>query len=232
MLRRVPAQGIGGGQEFACERCLKGGGLNGIQRPPVVLVPQRLRSLRSLGEPANALRRKPHDNPPADAGAQSPSIPLRACVPPAGPRGRPAGWPQRPSPLTPRILPSQEPRHRNGATAETATNARPGDPCAPPAPLPHSAPFRSPNRQRLLVCPAANASRPNRFQRGETVPAVSAPSAGYTPAVADSPSKKTSAPVRGLAPARLMRRGGFDARGATPLNQTTPPARSQAHSPP
>ncbi len=134
-----------------------------------------------------------HDNPPADAGAQSPSIALRACIAPAGPRGRPAGWPQRPSPLTPRILPSQEPRRRNGATAETATNPRPGGPCAPPAPLPHSAPFRSPDRQRLLVCPAANASRPNRFQRGETAPTVSAPSAGYTPAVADSPGKKTSA---------------------------------------
>ena len=33
---------------------------------------QRLRSLRSLGEPAHALRRKPHDNPPADAGGRSP----------------------------------------------------------------------------------------------------------------------------------------------------------------
>jgi hypothetical protein len=49
-----------------------GGGLNGFRPPQRLRVPQRLRSLRSLGEPANALRRKPHDNPPADAGARSP----------------------------------------------------------------------------------------------------------------------------------------------------------------
>ena len=46
------------------------------------------------------------------------------------------------------------------------------------------------------------------------------------------PAKRLRPTARRLATARLMRRGGFDARGATPLNDPTPPARSQAHSPP
>ena len=46
------------------------------------------------------------------------------------------------------------------------------------------------------------------------------------------PEKRLRSTARRLATARLMRRGGFDARGATPLNEPTPPARSQAHSPP
>ena len=165
----------------------RGGGLNGFRLPPRLRVSQRLRSLRSLGEPANALRRKPHDNPPADAGSRSPSIPLRACVPPAGPRGRPAGWPQRPSPLTPRILPSQEPRRQNGATAETATNARPGGPCAPPSPLPHSAPFQSPDRQRLLACPAANPVNEPMSAVRDADPRFRACRARCSPSAADSP---------------------------------------------
>ena len=169
------------------------GGHNGFRLPPVMLLPQRLRSLRSLGEPANALRRKPHDNPPADAGGQSPSIPLRACVAPAGPRGRPAGWPQRPSPLTPRILPSQEPRRRNGATAETATNPRPGSPCAPPSPLPHSAPLQAPDRQRLLVRPAAKVFNEPMSAVRDSAPRFRACRARCSPSAADSPGKKTSA---------------------------------------
>jgi hypothetical protein len=164
-----------------------GGGLNGFRLPPGERVSQRLRSLRSLGEPANALRRKPHDNPPADAGALSPSIPLRACVPPACPKGRPAGWPQRPSPLTPRILPSQEPRRQNGATAETATNPRPGSPCAPPSPLPHSAPFQAPDRQRLLVRPAANAINEPMSAVRDADPRFRACRARCSPRAADSP---------------------------------------------
>jgi hypothetical protein len=148
---------------------------NGFRLPPVMLLPQRLRSLRSLGEPANALRRKPHDNPPADAGALSPSIPLRACVPPAGPRGRPAGWPQRPSPLTPRILPSQEPRRQK-------TGLRPRRPQTPgpAAPVPLRLHSRTPLHSRR---PTASACSPvrllipltNQCQRCETPTLDSAP---------------------------------------------------------
>jgi hypothetical protein len=112
---------------------------------------------------------------------------LRACVPPAGPRGRPAGWPQRPSPLTPRILPSQEPRRQNGATAETATNPRPGSPCAPPSPLPHSAPFRSPARQRLLVRPATNVFNEPMSAVRDSDPRFRACRARCSPRAADSP---------------------------------------------
>jgi hypothetical protein len=179
----------------------------------MVRVPQRLRSLRSLGEPANALRRKPHDNPPADAGSRSPSIPLRACVPPAGPRGRPAGWPQRPSPLTPRILPSQEPQRQNGATAETATNPRPGGPCAPPAPLPHSAPFRSPARQRLLVRPAANALNEPIPAVRDSGPRFRACRARCSPSAADSPSLNKFGPPLAARYGPPHTPEGFDARG-------------------
>jgi hypothetical protein len=176
-------------------------------------VPQRLRSLRSLGEPAHALRRKPHDNPPADAGALSPSIPLRACVPPAGPRGHPAGWPQRPSPLTPRILPSQEPRRQNGATAETATDPRPGSPCAPPSPLPHSAPFRSPDHQRLLACPAANVLNEPIPAVRDSGPRFRACRARCSPSAADSPSLNKFGPPLGTRYGPPHTPEGFDAQG-------------------
>jgi hypothetical protein len=46
------------------------------------------------------------------------------------------------------------------------------------------------------------------------------------------PEKRLRPTARRLAAARLMRRGVSDARVATPLNEPTPPARSQAHSPP
>jgi hypothetical protein len=167
----------------------------------VIPKPEQERQLRASGLPIAALidsagnsvhawvriDAKPHDNPPADAGGRSPSIPLRACVPPAGPRGRPAGCPQRPSPLTPRILPSQEPRRRTGATAETATNPRPGGPCAPPSPLPHSAPFRSPARQRLLASPAANVLNEPIPAVRDSGPRFRACRARCSPRTADSP---------------------------------------------
>ncbi len=50
----------------------------------------------------------------------------------------------------PRTAPS---RCANGATV-VAADPRPGVTAAPPAPRPHSAPFRSFDRHRLLVCPA------------------------------------------------------------------------------
>ena len=50
----------------------------------------------------------------------------------------------------PRTAPSRCP---NGATV-VAADPRPGVTAAPPAPRPHSAPFRSFDRHRLLVCPA------------------------------------------------------------------------------
>jgi hypothetical protein len=97
------------------------------------------------------------------------------------------GGPQRPSPLTPRILPSQEPRRQNGATAETATNPRPGSPCAPPSPLPHSAPFRSPDHQRQLVRPAANALNEPIPAVRDSDPRFRACRARCSPSAADSP---------------------------------------------
>jgi hypothetical protein len=212
-LRRFPAQGIGGLFRRGMWRLDYVGGLNGFRLPPVMLLPQRLRSLRSLGEPASALRRKPHDNPPADAGSLSPSIPLRACVAPAGPRGRPAGWPQRPSPLTPRILPSQEPQRRNGATAETATNPRPGVPCAPPSPLPHSAPLRTPDRQRLLVRPAANPLNEPMSAVRDADPRFRACRARCSPSAADSPSLNDFGPPLGTRYGPPHTPEGFDARG-------------------
>jgi hypothetical protein len=188
---------------------------------PGVRVPQRLRSLRSLGEPANALRRKPHDNPPAYAGALSPSIPLRACVPPAGPRGRPAGWPQRPSPLTPRILPSQEPRRRIGATAETATN--PG----PAAPVPLRLHSHTPLHSR---CPTASACSPvrlrtpltNQCQRCETPTLDSAPAEPGAHRV--PPTRPASTILVHRSPTRYgppHTPEGFDARGDNAPRPTT-----------
>ena len=118
----------------------------------------------------------------------------------------------------PRTAPS---RFANGA-AVVAADPRLGVAVAPSAPRPHSAPFRSPDRHRLLDCPAHNVSRPKPIPaRRDAVTRFRARQGGCSPSAADSPGQHAIrpplAPValnarRKLALPGLMRRGGFDAR--------------------
>jgi hypothetical protein len=96
----------------------------------------------------------------------------------------------------PRTAPS---RCANGATV-VAADPRPGVAVAPPAPRPHSAPFRSPARHRLLVRPATTPVSTNQRQRGETPPPVSAP--GKPGARLPSPTRRAATSP---APARARR---------------------------
>ena len=72
----------------------------------------------------------------------------------------PSRGPQRPSRLASRTRSeTAPPRFANGAT-DDAADPRPGVTCAPSASLTPSAPFRSPDRHRLLDCPALNVFPP------------------------------------------------------------------------
>ena len=102
----------------------------------------------------------------------------------------------------PRTAPS---RCASGATV-VAADPRPGVAVAPPAPRPHSAPFRSPARHRLLVCPATTPVPTNQRQRGETPPPVSAP--GKPGARLPSPTRRANnAPGPRSRPPRNLRVG-------------------------
>jgi len=105
----------------------------------------------------------------------------------------------------PRTAPS---RYANGA-AGVAADPRPGVPVAPSAPRPHYASFRSPDRHRLLDCPAHNVSRPKPIPaRRDAVTRFRARQGGCSPSAADSPSHNDSGPpLARLARFRLMRRG-------------------------
>ena len=119
---------------------------------------------------ANALRRCPLDNPPADGAARPPSIPLRASVPPAGHRCRPAvgrnvlrAWPRG---LVPR------PRRLASRTALRTTRLIHGP--ASPAPLRlHSRTPLHSGRPTVTDCSTVRLTTspsPNQFQRVETPP--------------------------------------------------------------
>jgi hypothetical protein len=105
------------------------------------------------------------------------------------------------------------PRRLASRTALRTTRLIPG---APSAPLSHSAPFRSPDRHRLLAGPAHNVSRPNQRQRVET------PSLGSAPAMAGAHRAPTTRRATTSSATALKARSGpphapvgSDARGGT-----------------
>ena len=101
----------------------------------------------------------------------------------------------------PRTAPS---RFANGAPV-VAADPRPGVAVAPSAPRPHSAPFRSPDRHRLLDCPAHNVSRPKPIPaRRDAVTRFRARQGGCSPSAADSPNQHATRPP--LAPVALNAR--------------------------
>ncbi len=117
----------------------------------------------------------------------------------------------------PRTEPS---RFANGAPV-VAADPRLGVAVAPSAPRPHSAPFRSPDRHRLLDCPAHNVSRPKPIPaRRDSVTRFRARQGGCSPSAADSPSHNDSGPRSQCSLGSASCAGGFDARGGTtPLEQ-------------
>ena len=133
----------------------------------------------------------------------------------------------------PRTAPS---RFANGAT-DDAADPRLGVAVAPSAPRPHSAPFRSPDRHRLLDCPAHNVSRPKPIPaRRDAVTRFRARQGGCSPSAADSPGQHAIRPP--LAPVALNARRklalpGLMLRGASMLAannaaRTTSAVRSQS----
>ncbi len=149
-----------------------------------------------LANHANALRRHPLDNSPADGGARPPSIPLRAPVPPTAHRARPAGAatsfaPDVTDPAEPGTAPS---RFANGATADAAD---PGPACPAPLRLHSRTPlhFTRPTATdcslvRLTTSPLPKPTPARRDAAGS----LRARQAGCSPAVADSPGHNDSGP--------------------------------------
>lgn len=98
----------------------------------------------------------------------------------------------------PRTAPS---RYANGA-AVVAADPRPGVGVAPSAPLSRTAPFRSPDRHRLLDCPAHNAQGP----RTNSSAARQLPSAARLPKQVLGSGRRLAGPQRPRSPlARLAR---------------------------
>lgn len=120
----------------------------------------------------------------------------------------------------PRTAPS---RFANVA-AVVAADPRPGVAVAPSAPRPHSAPFRSPDRHRLLDCPAHNAQGPEPIPaRRDGRPSAARPlkrvlGSGHRLAKPQRLRPPLSRAAGSLGSASCA--GGFDARGGTtPLEQ-------------
>jgi hypothetical protein len=128
-------------------------------------------------------------------------------------------------------------RARNRVVETGLRPRRPQTP-GPAAPVPLRLHSRTPlhsGRPTASACSSVRLLIPstNRFQRGETAALDSAPA---EPGAHRGPPTRPASTIwdhrsrTRCAPPHTPE--GFDARGATPLNDPTPPARSQAHSQP